>query len=302
MGKSEDNEEKEKIKKYIKLLFEYLGGEYCFTSGAFIIQDNKGGLLKLLKNTHKTRLSKLLVPRKLLSHLSFLDKNIKKKDIKLYETYFKKKINIVCKCYPEKAVSKEINNKQPEQLGQLEGGDTSNASSSNNLEASIRFKIIKWYSFKHNNNKFIFIKPEDSATVSMKHLKDAVKRYTLKKAKISCRKHRREDCIKDNNCLFSKTDIPRNYKMIIKKSGESEEIVETHKRKGDEVFIAETISRYILHIIKNRHKGKIFKYGKNNNNIKLIYSDELEEGKSVVTGGARSRKKKVKKTRKLRKK
>ena len=295
MGKSEDNEKKEKIKKYIKLLFEYLGAEYCFTSGAFVIQDNKGGLLKLLKNTHKTRLSKRIVPRNLLSHTSFLDKNIKKRDIKLYETRFKKKVNISCKCTKNKSTSKKTNNKHSKQSIQLEGGARSNTSSNNNLEASIRFKIIKWYSFKHNNNKFIFIKPEDSATVSMKHLKYAAKRYVLKKSKISCRKHRREDCIKDNNCFFFKTNIPRNYKMIIKKGGESEEIVETYKRKGDEVFIAETISLYILHIIKNKRKGKIFKYGKNNNNIKLIYSDELEKEDPVVTKGARSKKKRVKK-------
>jgi hypothetical protein len=100
------------------------------------------------------------------------------------------------------------------------------------------------------------LKPEDFGTFSIPHVKNAIDRYVLHTYKEGNRKTRREDCEKDKvKCRFDQVQT-RPFEMfgrtvILDAEGNPiEEIsnIETYTREGDEVFITEPVSVFMLNL------------------------------------------------------
>lgn len=128
-------------------------------------------------------------------------------------------------------------------------------------------RIILFYHFKYNKYQYTFIKLEKHFSLSLKHGKEAFKRYKLKKDKNTFYKlSRREDCFKNKNCSLKKTDnTPYNslneYHILnyIKNNPNKKTKIEKsvnfyskNLRTGDEMFIPEEITMYILEQFKNK--------------------------------------------------
>jgi hypothetical protein len=242
---------REKLYKYIQCLFTFLDNKvYCFNSGAFVIEDNDQELFNLLYN---------ILPHEhpaISSHTTYLtDKRI----FKLKSSVFETKFSIDCNLTVE--VECDINNEKKTNT----------------------FKMIKWYTFKNGDNHYIFIKPETTCgSNNFEHILDATKKkyidnlYTpnldkkLVKTPYTQIISRREDCKKFKNdpCLYNKLqniDKPflmfRNtiimyYNKIMEKTSQTTySNIETYKRKGDEVFIIEPVSKFILETI---HSNRVF--------------------------------------------
>jgi hypothetical protein len=161
---------KRNLIRYVKLLYKFLGDKYCFTSGAFVIQDNEQKLYNMLLSVYDINLSKYHVK----SHT-----DLKNANESLYEIYFPYgtfKQNIICKC-------------------------------SENDKSTIRkMQNIKFYKFtSKNNNIFVYVKIEDYMTKDINHLLQAVDRYIFSKENKSCVIPRREDCNnpKRKNCIIN---------------------------------------------------------------------------------------------------
>ena len=257
------------IYNYLKHLYAYLGNTYCFLSGAFIIQDNDS-LFEHLRNTNnKKKRSKILQ-----SHTTYFQGNENPHpELAFYETILTNKLVVNCSC-PDK-----------------EEPDTRVIQS------------IKWYKFINNDISFIYLKPESHPTLDIQHVWEAFNRYGLNNPNTSCRIPRREDCKKDNGCIFTgnEAETSKNYNAILyKREGETdysrEPIQETYDRKGDEVFIPSTINTYILN---NIDESNIFDYDQND--IILVNPISITGGKNRMYKRTRKHKKgkKTNKSKKL---
>jgi hypothetical protein len=244
--------------RYIENLFKYLNNQaYCFTSGAFVIEDNpiagheRGELSELLFS-----ITPLAYPA-VRSHKTYLTN----REDPVYET------KLSSDCLSRISVNCNI------------GGIT----------AANSFVMVKWFPFATGGKNYIFLKPETSCgSNNPGHAKDAlIKKGTslLKKATISTgfssppikRPYqqiisRREDCrnFADDPCLYTQSDVVRQLQQdphlpfmmfkttkIIDGTNESTHFnKETYVRRGDEVFIIEPVSRFILKTIR---ESKIFK-------------------------------------------
>ena len=236
------------IQKYVKRLFKYLGDDYCFVSGAFVIDDQDNKLFEMLQGAKKTR-------PPMESHTSFKNPPYHREtgdEYNMYETLFTNPIEVSCTC--------------PSTVDDQRQADQTKI-----------FKIIKWYKFINidGDHSFIYMKPESEPTISMSHLLGAANRYGRGITNTSCRDARREDCIRDNNCqltqtpeALAQTGLIKNYTNIIKQDESTEEIIETYTRVGDELFIPQTISNHIILSLQNEN-DIIFSY-EQGNSIKLI--------------------------------
>lgn len=209
----------EQLRDYIQNLFIYTT-QFCFTSGAFVIEDNDENLLNLL-NSNKN--SKIGSKRRVTHNKYMTDKSYQ------YEIHLPESSWITVNC------------------GQGE---------SKEMKASRVFRNIKWYQFIQSRQKYIYLKPEDFGTFSIPHVKNAIDRYVLHTYKEGNRKTRREDCEKDKvKCRFDQVQT-RPFEMfgrtvILDAEGNPiEEIsnIETYTRKGDEVFITEPVSVFMLNL------------------------------------------------------
>jgi hypothetical protein len=241
-----------KISKYFDNLFKFLN-KYCFIKGAFVIEDNGDKLYELLNDVEdQTDLTVL----HLESHTKYKDKEYHLMEMNLEPHY------ITVNCVPDE-----------------------------NCKKSRQYKSFKWYRFHYGGQKFIFVKPEREPTLTFIHGKNSVSRYLLKSAKKEedCLRHRREDCSIDNNCDYTIGDqLPyRNFQHVII-NDTTYVVEETYERKGDEAFIIEPVSEFIIDLINN---GKIddikFRYDFDNNNMVIT---------SHFTGGKYKKYSKKKKT------
>lgn len=199
------------INIYLSHLYDYLGYNDCFLSGAFVIDDKDHKLFELLYNGKRNDLT--WFP----SHTTFLNKENSNPEFRLFETVLDYEFTITCSC-PD----------------------------NNKTDRTIR--SIKWYKFDQRGKSFIYLKPETHKTKSVKHGLDAFDRYIRGKSNESCRISRREDCHKegckmDNNRKKTITYTDKN------KTTHKDTVVETYDRKGDEVFIPLIINNYILNYI-----------------------------------------------------
>jgi hypothetical protein len=212
------------IKNYIKSLYGYLGEKYCFTSGAFVIQDDSNKLFTLLTE-NKQDYHKLI--KGIRSHGTY--KNSPSDPV--YETHLSKLNNSIyeLRC--------------------------------NVRNEFIHVKNVKWYPFEQNGHKFMYLKLERYGTITGLH---AIAYLTVsgKKEKDLNHPFRREDC-KDfkTKCRYDKPPfIGKNpfenwNKVVI--DGHTYPVVEEYERRGDDVFIPEEVSTYIIDHI---HDELIFKF------------------------------------------
>ena len=95
-----------------------------------------------------------------------------------------------------------------------------------------------------------------------------------------CVYHRREDCDIDKNCDHEGKPLPyRNFTKVII-NGSSYDVEETYDRKGDEAFIIEPVSKFIIDLINNNKINDIrFRYDYENNNMIITSNSDLTGGK-----------------------
>lgn len=208
-----------KLCDYIQNLFIYTT-QFCFTSGAFVIEDNDENLFGLLNSNKNFKLGL----KKSITHNKYMtDKNYQ------YEINLPKSYWITVNC------------------GQGESDD---------MKASRVFRNIKWYQFIQSEIKYIYLKPEDFKTISLAHAKNALFRHVLQINNDGKRKTRREDCEKDKSkCRFDLVQT-RPFEMfgrtvILDAEGNPIEDIdntETYTREGDEVFITEPVSVFMLNL------------------------------------------------------
>jgi hypothetical protein len=241
-----------KISKYFDNLFKFLN-KYCFIKGAFVIADDNEKLFDLLKYTDN-KYQTDLTANKLESHIIYKDETEHLMEMNL-ESF---PITINCNADP-------------------------------NCQRSRIFKSFKWYRFNDNGHKFIFVKPEREPTVTIAHAMNALNRYYLKTGKEEeCLHHRREDCNIDGNCDHIGQPLPyRNFTQVII-NDKPYDVEETYERKGDEAFIIEPVSEFIINLIdKNAIDDIMFRYNFENNNMTIT---------STFTGGKYKKYSKKKKT------
>jgi hypothetical protein len=222
----------EKLTLYLKYLVEYLNS-FCFLSGAFVIQDNREKLFKLLNSVDNIDIDSTL------THKTYYQPNVSK----LVEIILPEKNQIVIDCgiIPTTCL--------PEQVIKI-------------------FRLIKWYQFKNNENKFIYLKLEGGGgggSFSPRHIMNAARFYAIGKNDPACIPTRRENC--GAKCVFKQYNTAKipykffNYTTIryadtTEKTSLSKTYsnVETYQRKGDEVFIIEPVSEFIINIINDANK------------------------------------------------
>lgn len=292
---------KKKIIRYVNLLYKFLGDKYCFTSGAFVIQDNDEELYNLLYSVYDENLTDIGV----YTHTIFKDNS----EI-LYEIHFKKKqlnIDIECKC--------------------LDG--------TKNTKNTRKIKNIKFYKFINNNINFVYLKLESTTTFNPIHLKHMIKRhYNIENE--SCVDPRREDCSTHENCKYYKDEsnkIKKNYSKrlfgliknysnkensnpnikviddtydilldlnkepapvtekksydIVKIKNKECDISETYLRKGDEFFIPYCINEFFINNIED--DNIIFEFDNDNNTIN-IRNDKEQNSQTSNTNGGKTKK------------
>jgi hypothetical protein len=244
--------DKLKISKYFENLFKFLN-KYCFIKGAFVIEDNSDKLLDLLTNVEdQTDLTGL----HLETHTIYKDKEHHLMEMNL----------------------------EPHSI-------TVNCRADKNCERSRQYKSFKWYRFHYRGQKFIFVKPETAPTLTFTHGSNSFNRYIVKSAKKEedCLRHRREDCSIDYNCDYTIGDpLPyRNFEHVII-NGITYVVRETYERKGDEAFIIEPVSEFIIDSINRDEIDDIkFRYNFESNNMVIT---------SPFTGGKYKKYSKKKKT------
>ena len=231
------------LNTYLLSLHKYLG-PYCFTSGAFVVEDDNDKLLNFLnpkmakrpsfrnffkteKNSNRTEYR--VLPMGFRSHTDFF---VKDKENTLYEY----DIRLTISCH---------------------GCDSKN----------IKVKNLKWYPFTQDvagfskPKKFIYLKFEGYPTIEYDHIKRAFFRYGLGIDKKGCPK-RREDCRIDKKepCRINQGDnptsqiekpnvsIPYNFEgyRIVDKDNKVVPISENYNRVGDEFFIPLGVSEIFL--------------------------------------------------------
>jgi len=201
-----------KISNYLHHLFKFLD-KYCFIKGAFVIEDTEGRLFELLNGVTMYTMNLTKLGSRFETHTTYKDTYpLMEIDVRLYP--------IIVECTAEKCKMVRT------------------------------FGSFKWYRFTNNGKQFIFIKPERSPTLTLIHGVYAVNRYILKSGKqVECIQHRREDCGRDNNCDYTRSLLPyRNFKTVIIR-GVAHQVTETYQRKGDEAFILEKVSHFILDLM-----------------------------------------------------
>ena len=128
---------------------------------------------------------------------------------------------------------------------------------------------IKWYPFI-DKKRYMYIKLEDSETISIAHLMDMYRRYGPGKA-LQCVKSRREDCFKEKAtgeiCRFDVATDKRREKETAFDSPKTITlpdqpktaiaIRETYDRKGDEMFIPQELNTFLL---RNKDAEVTFTY------------------------------------------
>lgn len=262
-------------RKYIKYLFQYLGSKYCFVSGSFVIEDSERELFNYFYNDEK----KLELSGPLRSHVIYNQfyEEENNKEFALYESRFNP-LTISCACkYDEYDEYDEYDNTMTERT----------------------FASCKWYKFKEKGKQFFFLKPEDNPTFSAKHAIGAFSRYMLRIGNKSCKKPRREDC-KDKCKFKQEVETFENYSKIGKPTffGNEEIVKEEYTRKGDEAYIPQIISNYILTFMKMTLI--LFKYVDSENKVILNYSfDNIDKKKN---SGGKSKKRRIVKRRTYKKK
>lgn len=302
---------KKKIIRYVNLLYKFLGDKYCFTSGAFVIQDNDYKLYKLLSLVIDVDLTGMYIK----THTIFKDNNEKMYEIHFPELSFKS--NIICKCQDNKFILRKMQN-------------------------------IKFYKFTNNNNKLIYLKLEDYPTFDKDHIFQGFNRYVLNDENKSCVLPRREDCNheKRKNCNYYKDESTKNYINnnplftlnkndsnkenfnpnidqdnidkddilldlneeqepvtvntelkksydIVKINNEECNISETYVRKGDEFFIPYCINDFFINIINNNIEDNyiLFEYDNEINTINIRNIKEPNSPTSNKNGGTKKNKK-----------
>jgi len=224
---------KNKIIKYFSMLSKYLDS-YCFFSGSFIIQDNNETLYNLLNNNTLN----VNITTTQYTHRGFWTEN--------YSIF--NEISFI----PESLI---IN--------------------CNNL--SQEKKLVKWYRFKKCINsckdKFIFAKLEREAeSRSITHMWN----YVTKKFIFAPNNeyNRREDCNKI--CRYNintATDYNKPFEFYkttsIKYENEYNIIInnEKYERLGDEMFIIEPVSEFIINCINENKEIDIKQDAIDSNNI-----------------------------------
>lgn len=297
MNNSEEEiqEKKEKIIRYVNLLYKFLGDKYCFTSGAFVIQDNDNKLHTLLSSVYDENLTE----KGVYTHTIFKDDS----DI-MYEIHFtEKQLNSEIKC---KCLDGTINTR--------------------------KIKNIKFYKFINNNINFVYLKLESTTTFNTIHLKHMIKKHYFNIENKSCVIPRREDCNhkKRKNCKFYNDDskkikknfsgiiikLIRNYSNkensnpniypfdtddipldlnedintelkksydIVKINDEECDITETYFRKGDEFFIPYCLNEFFINNIEDNYIK--FDFDNENNNINIRNNKEPIPPTSNTNGG-----------------
>ena len=153
---------------------------------------------------------------------------------------------------------------------------------------------IKWYPFtdKIDKKRYMYIKLEDSETISIAHLMDMYRRYGPGKA-LQCVKSRREDCFKEKAtgeiCRFDVATEKRREKETAFDSPKTITlpdqpktaiaIKETYDRKGDEMFIPQELNTFLL---RNKEAK-----------VKFTYDDGSEHVMVTTQGGGRRSKRKT---------
>jgi len=201
------------VSDYMSYLFKFLG-KYCFIKGSFVIADNNSKLYNFLKYADAKISS--IVP--IESHTIYKnDPTEPLREINLQSVPF-----------------------------------TINCASDINCRLSRTCRIIKWYRFVQNGNTFIFIKSEREPTVSLAHAYNATQRYLVKPKNEDCLKHRREDCeIVDHNCDFEGKPLPYRMFPTVIIDGTENPVSETYNRQGDEAFIIQPVSEFIIDTISD---------------------------------------------------
>lgn len=253
------------LNTYLLNLHKYLG-PYCFTSGAFVVEDDNDKLLNFLnptmarvpsvRNIFKTeksigRTEYRIIPWGLRSHTDFF--------VEGKNTLYEYDIRLTISCY---------------------GCDSKN----------IKVKNLKWYPFTQhvddepNPKKFVYLKFEGYPTFEYEHIKSALFRYGLGIDKKGCPK-RREDCRIDKKdpCRINQKVVnpitqtnapndffPYNFEgyRIVEKKTENKviPIIENYNRVGDEFFVPLSVSEYFL---KKLNQQIIFTFKDNIANIHI---------------------------------
>jgi len=254
-------DKRETIQQYVKSLFTYLD-VFCFVSGAFVIEENKDRKLYNLLSSAPDKYTLNLSKYKLITHDQYMTASSILMEIHM-EDY---PIVVTCK-----------NN-----------DDTP-------CEKTNTFLNIKWYSFEQSGRTFIYLKPETFPSTSISHLNEAISRYFLKKQNVSCIQPRREDCIKDKACKYTTSNSnDRPYRMFKTTIIDNKEYdnVESYFRQGDEAFIIEPVSTFIINEITKGETISVETQGNDktqgNEIVKIYSSFELSIG-----GKQRTRRRKL---------
>ena len=244
----------QKIQTYLTHLFKYITPKYCFVSGAFVIQDNHLKLYNILKSYYK--LAKRYPA--FASHLKYSNKTkvVNSANPYLKEVIFEKgRVSVTC----DSAVKSE--------------GITRH------------FRMVKWYKFNQTKggkrNTYIYLKPETSSgSNNREHVgnfmskKENTKKIPLAaerspRSKSPSRRHgnnpdyllyRREDC--DNpkyaSCQYSSAKKqPYEFYANTHISGKTVSNVETYKRQGDEVFIPNEVSDFLVDMVEQEKEIEV---------------------------------------------
>jgi len=280
------------IRKYLQYLFKYITKKYCFTSGAFVIEDNDKQLYSLLIRYYRVAGFAPYIS----SHTRYrtnVTKGVK-------EVLFGDK-TVVANCRDPTATM---------------GGVTR------------EFRMVKWYRFKKNGRSYIYLKPETtSGSNSREHVlaymnsgrnqTNAVQAHVITQEEIdndineqsneyNYRLYRREDCDKlqyrtTAPCRYNQPrDNTRPYEFysntLIDDKGNITDVnnIETYQRKGDEIFIPFEVNNYLLKLIFNNQNFGVDQLNADTGTIRIY---------TLPTTGGKHKTKKLRKhkTKKVRK-
>lgn len=152
------------VKKYVYSLFKYVGEQFCFEKGAFVIKDNDLKLHNFLYEQSdpvehgvffKTSVTNVEMPKIFMSHTAYINKDkVNKPGVnygKVYEIHmYENDIIIKSGCNDDKTNENLFKKK---------------------CNGKIHLYVnIKWYPFNQNNENYIFLKLEGFPTYTRKHL------------------------------------------------------------------------------------------------------------------------------------
>lgn len=257
------------IRLYFEMLHKYLD-TFCFTQGSFIIQDNNNKLYNLLKTcSHSINFN--------TTHRSFF----KKGESEFMELSFTDD-NITINCNDRR---------QP------------------NCRIPGVKKLVKWYKFTENGNTFIFAKLEREAeSLSVAHASNKLSKMFFG-AHDNCLQSRREDCSKYKNCKYNPENPPLIgtldfYKKTVieykdKRGNQTFENNDTYSRVGDEMFIIQPVSEFIIETIDNNKDFNAVQFSQGNElfdfeTIKISQVDKPKGGKTRKINKAKKTRKQIK--------